>query len=249
MRFGGHAGAARIVTLTVSAPKPDRETIKGKVKSFVDQYNSTVDFINTKLNEKCFANPTNETDAIKGVLQSGGPLRSMLNQLRVIVSSYSADGTAQGLSTLADIGISTGATTGGGLNQDALHGKLTLDDKKLASALDSNLGGVRKLLGEAFGKGGFSRRIGDLLHPLTQATGALDARISAEDANRRQIATRLSEMDRRLQAKQDRLKAQFSGMEKSLSSRQTQGNGSWTDLRARAVYALVARNAEPTERA
>jgi flagellar hook-associated protein 2 len=61
------------------------------------------------------------------------------------------------------------------------------------------------------------------VHPSTQTGGTLDNRISQEDANRRRLTTQIADMDRRLQAKQDRLKQQYAAMETALSKGQTQG--------------------------
>src|SRR5690348_2995637 len=50
------------VTVTVGAPSPDNSNITGKVKAFVDQYNSTLDFIRSKLDEKKVPNPQTTAD-------------------------------------------------------------------------------------------------------------------------------------------------------------------------------------------
>ena len=52
----------------MSSPAPDQAAISDKVKAFVDQYNSTIDFIRTKLTEKRVPNATTDTDARKGPL-------------------------------------------------------------------------------------------------------------------------------------------------------------------------------------
>jgi flagellar hook-associated protein 2 len=87
-------------------------------------YNSTVDFIRGKLSEKRVANATTETDAGKGVLFGDSQLTGLLASLRNAVSDRT-DLTGA-IRSFGDIGVSTGAATGGQSSADALAGKLTL---------------------------------------------------------------------------------------------------------------------------
>jgi flagellar hook-associated protein 2 len=124
---------------------------------------------------------------------------------------------------LSQIGISTGATTGGGaVNQDSVAGKLTLDESKLDSMLASDPDGVRKLLGAATGVDGFGQAIDAVLDPEVGAGLDFDQQISSMDSQLRDIADQMTAMDERLQQTQDRLKAQFTAMETALSSSQNQ---------------------------
>ena len=45
------------VSVTVGAPGPNSSAVQTKVQSFIDQYNSTIDFIRAKLDEKPVLNP------------------------------------------------------------------------------------------------------------------------------------------------------------------------------------------------
>ena len=65
--------------VTVGAPGPDPEAVKAKVKAFVSQYNSTVDFIRSKVTEKKVANATTTGDASKGVLSGDTQLNGVLS--------------------------------------------------------------------------------------------------------------------------------------------------------------------------
>src|SRR5690242_20160432 len=119
---------ANPVAVNLSVPGPDLDAIKARLHTFVDQYNSTVDFISGKLSEEKIPSATSESDAAKGVLRADAGLSSLLNKLRTTVSSYVSNGSGT-IKSLSAIGITTGATTGGGtINQDSLEGKLTLDD-------------------------------------------------------------------------------------------------------------------------
>jgi flagellar hook-associated protein 2 len=223
------------VAVNVSVPGPDLDAIKAKLRTFVDQYNSTVDFISGKLSEEKVPGATSESDAAKGVLRGDTGLSSLLNKLRTTVSSYTSSSST--IRSLSALGITTGATTGGGtINQDSLKGKLTLDDGQLAKALASDPAGVRNFLGQAIGDGGFARELEGVVHSSTQSGGTLDNRISQEDSNRRRLTAQIADMDRRLQAKQDRLKAQYAAMETALSKGQT--HGQWLSGQLQALSNL-----------
>jgi flagellar hook-associated protein 2 len=211
-------------TVSVSSPAPDLEAVKAKLRAFVDQYNSTIDFISGKLSEERVKDPKTDSDAAKGALRSDRSLDSLLGQLRRTASSFKVPDAPAGLRSLADLGISTGAAVGpGGLDQDAIHGKLKLDDRKLSDGLSSNPDAVRQVLGEALGDGGFARRLESIIHPSTQAGGELDSRIAREESNRTTITARLADMDQRLALKEERLRKQFAAMESALGRSQTQG--------------------------
>jgi flagellar hook-associated protein 2 len=211
-------------TVTVSTPAPDTDAVKAKVRAFVDQYNSTLDFLSSKLTEARVPNPTTESDAAKGVLHGDKSLQSMVARLRTSISGFNAPSNPAGLRTLADIGVSTGATTGSGpLDQDAVAGKLKLDDKKLADALATDRDAVHALLGQSLGDGGFARSLEAIVHPSTEAGGELDTRIAREASNSSDIASQLAAIDQRLSLKQERLKRQFAAMEAALGRSQTQG--------------------------
>ena len=74
------------VSVVVGSPAADTDAIKTKVQAFVDQYNSTIDFVRGKLNEDRVVNPTTDADRAKGVLRGDPGLTSLLSSLRASVS-------------------------------------------------------------------------------------------------------------------------------------------------------------------
>jgi flagellar hook-associated protein 2 len=220
----GLAPAANPVTITVGAPQADQSAISAKVKAFVDQYNSTVDFIRSKLEEKPVANATTSTDAVKGVLYGDTALTGLLNQLRQAAYSVYGDNNPDTLDQMSEIGVSTGSAVGGGtLNQDAIRGKLTFDAKKLADALTSDPTNVRKLIGGTVGVRGFAQGFDEILAPMVQAGGTLDETIKIQDSRKRAIADQITRMDEMLSQKQQMLKSQFAAMEAAMQGSQSQG--------------------------
>jgi flagellar hook-associated protein 2 len=147
-------------------------------------------------------------------------------QSRVRNVMMSPIGSDPSLNLLSQIGISTGATTGGGtVNQDSIDGKLVVDDDKLTAMLTSNPDGVKKLLGATVGTNGFAQALDAALDPEVQAGGDFDTLISQANSQVSDYADQIADWDQRLSDQQDRLKAQFSAMELALSK--SQSTQSW----------------------
>jgi flagellar hook-associated protein 2 len=207
------------VTVTVGAPGPDTTNVTAKVKAFVDQYNSTLDFIRSKLDEKKVVKPQTAGDQQKGLLHGDTMLEGILSQLRNSMTNAYAPGNPTTLDQMNEIGVSTGGAFGT-LNQDAIEGKLVFDSAKFASALASDPTSVKNLLS---GSSGFGQALDNLLAPTLQAGGTMESRLSSEDAKQRTLNDQIASMDVLLQKKQDTLKAQFTAMETALQQSQAQG--------------------------
>jgi flagellar hook-associated protein 2 len=209
-------------SITVSPPGPDNSAVNGKVKAFVDQYNSTVDFIRTELAEKRVPNATSDADARKGPLFADTQLTGLLAQLRGIVAEKTGVGGA--VKSFGDIGVSTGSATGGASSADAVAGKLTLDATKLTEALQNNRLDVKSFLTDT--TNGISAKLANLLDPVAKSTsGLVDLRAKEAGDEVSSIEDQISRMETRLTDKADRLRAQFTAMEQALA--QSQSQGSW----------------------
>jgi flagellar hook-associated protein 2 len=126
---------------------------------------------------------------------------------------------------MREIGISTGATTGGGaLSQDAVAGKLVIDDAKLTTALTNNPSGVQQLLGATTGINGFAQSFEGILNSYTQTGGILDIRVSSAADDVKDIGDQIAAMDQRLDMREALLKSQFAAMESIISGTQSMGN-------------------------
>jgi flagellar hook-associated protein 2 len=207
------------VTVTVGAPAPNNASITAKVKAFVDQYNSTLDFIRSKLDEKKVANPQTTADQQKGLLNGDTMLEGILSQLRIAMTNTYAPGNPTTLDQMNEIGVSTG----GGfatLNQDAIEGKLVFDTAKFATALAADPTSVKSLIS---GTSGFGQALDTLLAPTLQAGGTMESRLSSEDLKQKTLNDQIASMDVLLNKKQDTLKAQFAAMETALQQSQAQG--------------------------
>jgi flagellar hook-associated protein 2 len=206
-------------TITVGAPGANNSNITATVKAFVDQYNSTLDFVRSKLDEKKVVNPQTTADQNAGLLHGDSMLEGILSQLRVAMTNAYAPGNPTTLDQMNEIGVSTGSAFGT-LNQDAIEGKLVFDTTAFSAALVADPTSVKNLLS---GTSGFGQAIDDLLTPTLQAGGTMDSRLASEDTTQKTLNDQIAEMDLLLQNKQDTLKAQFTAMETALQQSQAQG--------------------------
>jgi flagellar hook-associated protein 2 len=216
------------VTVTVGAPGADAAKIQDKVKAFVDQYNSTIDFIRSKLTEQKVANPTTDDERAKGILNSDPGLTSLLSNLRQSVSD-TVSGRPGDASLLAQVGLSTGATTGGGTtNPDAIAGKLSLDATKLSTMLSTRFADTKALFTNITGSydsEGLTQRLDRVLDPQVAAsTGILAGRIASEQSMIDSFKSDQSAMDVRLAEREKQLRAQFTALETALSQLQSQNS-------------------------
>jgi flagellar hook-associated protein 2 len=208
------------VTLNVSNPTTDTAAVKSKIKSFVDQYNSTIDLIRSKLTEEKVKDPQTDADRAKGVLYNDSMLNGLLQRMRSTIGAGFDTGDAN-MDQLGEIGISTGAATGGAASPDALAGKLVIDDAKLTAALTSSPLTVRKLLGATAGTEGVGTRFDTMLQSVVQDNGDIDGRIKSADKEQADYDTQIATLNKRIDAKTAMLRAQFSAMEAAISRSQT----------------------------
>jgi len=210
------------VTVDVSNPQANESAIQTAVQTFVNQYNATITDIQGKLSQRPVANPKNATDASQGVLYGDLGLTDLLDSLRQSVSG--TYGSVTGMSQLSMLGVSTGAASGSGLpSQSSINGQLTFNTTTFQSALASNPSAVQSLLGGTPSTPGFAQAFDALLNPQIQPGGVLATYISDEQQTQTDLNSHISDMDQRLQQKQDMLKRQFAAMEKALQSSQSEG--------------------------
>jgi flagellar hook-associated protein 2 len=210
------------VTVTVGSPAADKAKIKAAVHDFVNMYNANMADIKAKLEEKPVLGAASAADAAKGLFFADSTLQGIRDRMRTAIASPLGNDST--LNLLSQIGISTGETTGSGtVSQDALDGKLVVDDDKLDDMLDSNPDGVKNLLGATLGKDGFAQAIDNVLNPSVQTSGSFDTLINQTNSQISDLTDQIATWDTRLSDMQDRLKQQFNAMELALSQNQTQG--------------------------
>ncbi len=204
------------VTVTVGAAGKDVDAIKTKVKAFVDQYNALVDFARAKLSEPKVANPRIAADHAKGALRGDSGLSGVMSGLRIAMSSR-VDGVHPDRDTLAELGISVMAPVAGKSDQDRLSGKLVLDEKKLTDAIAAGGNEIRTVLDAV------STRVGALVEPFARTgTGVLATRSQQADGEAGRIRRQYADLEKRLEGREARLRAEFTRMETALAASQSQ---------------------------
>jgi flagellar hook-associated protein 2 len=105
---------------------------------------------------------------------------------------------------------------GGVASDTPKAGKLVIDDTKLSAALDSNWVAVKDFFA------GFSKTVSDYVDTQTGGHGVIDSRLTSTDRAIKTIKDQLDQANERIDAKAERLKAQFAAMETALQNAQTQ---------------------------
>jgi flagellar hook-associated protein 2 len=200
-------------SVTVSEPELDRAAIKDKVKAFVDAYNAVVDVTRRALSEKPVTSPVSSAQAGIGQLYGDTALNSMLTRLRANMTEVVA-GT--GIGDLSDLGITVPKSTGGAVSDSAKAGHLVIDDAKLTAALEADWSQVKSFFA------GFDDEVDAFVKTQTGGSGVIDSRLKGSERSVARIQQQIDATNERLDAKEQRLKAQFAAMELALQNSQTQ---------------------------
>ena len=203
------------VTIDVAPPASDKSTIATQVKSFVELYDSTVTAIQTQLSTKPIATAQSATELNTGTLFGDTELSGLLDQLRESIYSPLA-GLPASMSSLASIGVSTGAPTGGAYSQSSVEGHLTIDTATLEAAIEADPAGVKQMLAQ------WSSAFQALVGAQAEPGGLLEARIDGDAAQSAAIAGRITTMEAMLATRQRALQEQYAALEAAISENKSQ---------------------------
>jgi flagellar hook-associated protein 2 len=229
----GQRDPAEEVVLEV---KPNQQAAVEAVKKFVEQYNSAMDFIASKLGKTAtgeagdlFGDPT-----LARIQQS---LRDLVfRKVDITGTKYTSAGT---------VGLSTGAYNTGSLDFDR-SGKLTLDETKLVQALEEDPEGVYQLFASS---GGLARRLEDYLKQLTRlgtgtnpavGEGVIGTKQKMLDLTIKDIDNQIARWEDRLARREEQLRRQFTAMESMLGNLQSQAN--WLAGQIASLQALSSQS-------
>jgi flagellar hook-associated protein 2 len=204
------------VTIDVQAPGANVSAVEAQVESFVKTYNATVEAIQGQLATKPIAKPESSGEYSVGILFGDVELTSALDTVRVAMYEPIA-GLESAMSSPEDIGISTGAPTGGGVSSQAsLEGLLTVDPSKLAEAIKANPAGVQKMLEQ------WSQSLQSTINNVAAPGGALEARANGDGAQISQLTTQINTMNELLAHREKSLQATYAALESVISRNSTQ---------------------------
>jgi flagellar capping protein FliD len=206
------------VTIDVQAPGPNASVVEAQVQSFIKLYNSTVETIQTQLQTKPFAKPQSTGEYEQGILFGDVELTGLLDGMRDTMYEPIAGLPAE-MSSPFNIGISTGAPTGGGTSSQAsLEGLLTLEPAKLAEAVKANPAGVEKMLQQ------WSQKLQSQVNVVGAPGGALEARVNGDSAQVSQLTIQINTMNELLAHREKSLQATYANLESVISRNTTQSD-------------------------
>lgn len=183
-------------TLSVSR---DDATVKQRVEDFVKAYND-FDKLARSLSA---ADPATGTSA---ALTGDSALRSMHTRLRAVLGSQ-VTGTTGGFAFLNEVGIS--------FQRD---GSLAVDGAALDQAIQDPAKDISQLFGSAAGSTGIAAQIDTLVGGYIDLQGLLTDRTDGLQGSIRVLDQRSEAMQRRLDTIEARYRAQFTALDKLISS-------------------------------
>ena len=230
-----HEPTDKIETIKI---EPDTKTAKESIISFVADYNRVMAQINiltqTKpeiITEIQYFSEEEKKDAEEklGMMQGDSTLNTLKNSMQQITSNRYQTDENNSMTILAQMGISTKATAGGGIDTSRLRGYLEIDEKKLDDALANHIEDAKNLFGydsdeDMIIDTGVAKALDAKLTPYVQTGGIFNTRISGLgdkiDTTEKKIAT----LDTQLEDKEADLKSKYGQMEGTLNKLQSQSD-------------------------
>jgi len=206
------------VTINVQAPAVNTSAIVAQVQSFVKLYNSTITAIEKQLSTKPLASPQSKEELQTGTLFGDSELIGTLNSLRQ--GMYEPlEGLPSELSSLADIGISTGATSGSHrVSQSSVEGQLEVNTTELENALQTNPSGVEQMLSK------WSTGFQAVVNAEALPGGNLEARINGDSEQVAEMNSQISFMNETIALREKTLQQEYAAMEAAIAHSQAVGN-------------------------
>ncbi|MFS8524391.1 MAG: flagellar filament capping protein FliD [Limnochordales bacterium] len=206
---------------TVIDIKRDEAAVLDAVRKFVEQYNSTMSFIQSRSSDG-------------GVLQGDTLLMRIAFQLRSDITAR-VDGAGLAYNQLAAVGISIDR-----------HGTMTLNEAKLREALADDPEAVQKLFAatqDADGFDGVTARLESRFQAWLQAgDGLLAARQKMFGDRMKAIDDSIEQMERRLEIREQNLMRQFIALEEVMAAFQTQAM--WLEGQINQLNLMTAASAQ-----
>jgi flagellar hook-associated protein 2 len=132
---------------------------------------------------------------------------------------------------LSQIGISTGASTGGfaGVSPGRLRGYLEIDEKKLDSALKTNMRDIKNLFGydsdgDLVADTGIAYMMDKNLQSFTQVGGIIASKTSTLNGKMTASQKNIDSLEKKLKQKENDLKVKYGQMESALNSLEKQSD-------------------------
>ncbi|HSZ69917.1 MAG TPA: flagellar filament capping protein FliD [Solirubrobacteraceae bacterium] len=205
------------VTIDVQPPTPSASAITSQVQSFVSLYNSTIGAIEKQLSTKPPTSPQSVSELKTGTLFGDFDLTNVLNGMRESIYEPVAGQPAE-MSSLASIGVSTGAPSGTATySQSSVEGQLQINTAQLEAAVKANPAGVQQMLQ------GWAKSFEAAVNTVAGPGGALELRVNGDNTQTSQMASRITTMNELLAVRQKSLEEQYEAMEKAIAKSKAEG--------------------------
>ena len=235
MTLNIHEKTEKTATLSV---KPDVESAKDALITFVGNYNQAVTQINilsqTKpeiVEEITYLSEEEKESEMKklGMFTSDSSLTSLKSSLQnTVLSKYNFSDSAQ-ITMLSQIGIATNASNYSGYTPGKLRGYLEIDEKKLDETLEKHLDDIKNLFGydsdgDLIIDSGIASKLDKQLTAYVQSGGIFSMKISSLDSKIKSSEQKISRLEIQLSEKEQDLKSKYGQMEGALNSLENQQN-------------------------
>ncbi len=194
------------VTIDVQPPGPSAKVLEAQVQSFIKLYNSTLEAIHKQLTTKSPKSPSTAAEFGTGTLFGDFELTSIVGRMRQALYEPIAGLPAE-MASPADIGISTGAPTGGTATQSSIEGLLTLNATKLSEAVQSNPAGVQTMLQQ------WSKSFQSTVNAVAGPGGTLESRITSDTNQISELGNRITSMNELLALREKALQRTYAQLE------------------------------------
>lgn len=222
-------------TVTV---KPDTETAKNEIIAFVAHYNRLLAEINilTQTKPEIISELQYLTDDERerageklGLFTGDTTLNGIKASLQRITSGVYPTPDQSKMGMLSQLGISTRATAGGGIESSRLRGYLEIDEKKLDEMLSSSMPAVRALFGYDTDRdlvidSGIGHALDAQITPYVQTGGIFSTRTNGLGNRITSTEKRITQLDEKLEQKEADLRRKYGQMEGALRSLEQQSD-------------------------
>ncbi len=205
------------VTIAVQPPAPNQKTIETQLEGFVNAYNKVVEEIQTQLTTKPPEHPQNAAELSTGSLFGDSTLTGLLTSMRQAMYE-TIKGLPEGMSSPLDLGLSTGAATGGGSSQASLSGLLKLNTTTLAKAISEHPSEAGTMMQQ------WSLSFTKVVRDAAAPGGSLEDKINGDERQVREMSLRVATMSQMLLVRQKALERTYSQLEAIISRNSAQSS-------------------------
>lgn len=220
------------------AVKPDVESAKEALITFVGKYNQSLAEINILSQNKpeiveeldyLSSDEKKEKQEKLGMFSTDSSLTSLKSALQTAASAnYKFDEDAK-ITMLSQIGIATNATNYSGYTPSKLRGYLEIDEKKLDSELEKHLDDVRNIFGydsdgDLIIDSGIGYKLDKQLTAYVQSGGVFAMKTSSLDARIKSSEQKIARLETQMDDKEAELRTKYGQMEGALNSLESQQN-------------------------